>query len=275
MVDESQQSKVARLFDSLAEEYDSVGVEFFGPIAAGLVDAVAPQPGERVLDVGCGRGAALLRAARRVAPDGRAVGIDVSPRMVELATAAAREEHLDVDVSVGDAMAPAMSASSFDVVVSSLVLFFLPDPVVALRAWRAMLVTGGRVAVSTFGEYDGQWRSKVDEALARHARLDVGDARTTGTRGPFASDQGMEALLVDAGFREPHTVHASVTPRFDDPEHWFRWSMSVGQRQFWLSIPAADFVTVKADVLAAVARCRTDDGRIGFDQDVRYSLAIR
>jgi ubiquinone/menaquinone biosynthesis C-methylase UbiE len=271
--DDSQVSNVARLFDSLADEYDAVGVDFFGPIAAGLVDAVAPRPGERVLDIGCGRGAALVPLARRVAPNGRAVGIDVSSRMVELAMVATGEAGVAAEVSVGDAMAPAFSGASFDAVVSSLVLFFLPDPAVALSAWRSLLVPGGRVGVSTFGPYDGQWRSNVDEALGRHAPPGVADARTTGARGPFASDEAMEALLVGAGFGAPHTLHATVSPRFDDPEHWFRWSMSVGQRQFWMSVPPSELATVKADVLAAVAQCRAADGRIGFDQDVRYTLA--
>jgi ubiquinone/menaquinone biosynthesis C-methylase UbiE len=273
MADDSQVSKVARLFDSLADVYDAVGVDFFGPIAAGLIDAVGPCPGERALDVGCGRGAALVPLARRVAPGGRAVGIDVAPRMVELAVVTARDSGVEVDARVGDAMAPAFPSASFDVIVSSLVLFFLPDPAAALAAWHPLLADGGRIGVSTFGPYDGQWRSNVDEALARHARDDMRDARTTGARGPFASDEGMEALLADTGFRDPRTVHATVSPRFADPEHWFRWSMSVGQRQFWLSIPEPEFDTVKADVLAAVDRCRMPDGRIGFDQDVRYTLA--
>jgi ubiquinone/menaquinone biosynthesis C-methylase UbiE len=272
--DDSQVSNIARLFDALADEYDAVGVDFFGPIAAGLVDAVGPRPGECVLDIGCGRGAALVPMARRVAPNGRALGVDVSPRMVELAQAATRDAGVAADVAVGDAMAPALPTSSFDAVVSSLVLFFLPDPAVALTAWRSLLVPHGRIGVSTFGPYDGQWRDNVDEALGRHAPPGAADARTTGARGPFASDDGMEALLVGAGFRAPRTLHAAVSPRFDDPEHWFRWSMSVGQRQFWMSVPPSEFAAVKADVLAAVAQCRTADGRIGFDQDVRYTLAI-
>jgi hypothetical protein len=49
--------------------------------------------------------------------------------------------------------------------------------------------------------------------------------------------------------------------------------MSVGQRQFWEAVPVDDLASVKADVFAAVDRCRDDQGRIGFDQAVRYTLA--
>lgn len=269
------QARVAALFDRVAAEYDTLGVEFFQPIAAGLVDELAPAPGERVLDIGCGRGAALLPIAERVGSSGRAVGVDLSPRMVEAVTAAAARAGLPVDVRVGDAMAPELPAGSFDVVASSLVLFFLPDPLAALCTWRALLVAGGRLGVSTFGPYSDQWREEVDAALRRFTPPEVVDARTTGERGPFGSDEDMEQLVRDAGFVEVRTVTSTVSPRFDDADHWHRWSMSVGQRQFWEAIPAEHLEDVKAGVFEAVERCRDDTGRIGFDQIVRYTLARR
>jgi ubiquinone/menaquinone biosynthesis C-methylase UbiE len=64
-------SQMAALFDRLAESYDAVGVEFFKPIAAGLVAQLAPKEGERVVDVGCGRGAVLIPMARAIAPPGQ------------------------------------------------------------------------------------------------------------------------------------------------------------------------------------------------------------
>jgi hypothetical protein len=51
--------------------------------------------------------------------------------------------------------------------------------------------------------------------------------------------------------------------------------MSVAQRQFWESVPADQRPTVEAAVFAAVDSCRTDDGRVGFDQQVRSTLGRR
>ena len=137
----------ARLFDEIAT---SLGrrcwYHFFGPIAAGLVDALAPEPGEWVADLGCGKGAFLLPAARAVGVRGRAVGVDVSPAMVAAAERAATSKGLDhVAVSMDDAQSPALPLGAFDVVGASLVLFFLPDPEVALEAWRAVMAPGGRL----------------------------------------------------------------------------------------------------------------------------------
>ena len=267
---------MAALFDSVADTYDAVGVEMFGPVAAGLAEALAVQPGERALDIGCGRGAVLVRLASAVGDGGSVVGIDLSPRMVDATAADVAEAGLSwIEVRVGDAMAPEVPASSVDVVTSSLVLFFLPDPLAALRSWREVLVDGGRVGVSTFGPYDEQWRDNVDAALASFRPPEQRDARTTGTAGPFASDEGMEQLLVEAGFRDVRTVNTTISPRFDDAAHWKRWSMSVGQRQMWDAMPAELVPEVEAATFAAVERCRKDDGRFGFDQEIRLTLGAR
>ena len=271
---------IAALFDAVADEYDALGVDFFGPIAEALVASLAPQPGERMLDVGCGRGAALLRLAEAVGADGQVQGLDASPRMVELAQQAAAAQGLDVDVQVGDAMAPPFEPASFEVVASSLVLFFLPDPAAALMAWRELLVDGGRVGVTTFGPYTPAWREQVDLVLVRHAEGEEDedtskDARSSGAQGPFASDEGMEQLLAAAGFRDVHTTTTTVSPRFDDPDHWHRWSMSVGQRRYWQQLTPEQHDVVKEELQAVVDGIRAADGRIGFDQTVRCTLGVR
>lgn len=181
----------------------------------------------------------------------------------------------DVDLRVGDAMAPDLPKRSFDVAVSSLVLFFLPDPVAALRRWRELLVDRGRIGIATFGPYSDQWRTGVDAVLAAWAPPDLLDARTNGAAGPFESDEAMENLLSAAGYREIRTTTATVSPQFDDPEHWYRWSMSVDQRRFWNSIPDQDLKRVRQAVLEAVDRCRDAQDRIGFDQQIRYTIGQR
>ena len=270
-----QMQRVTKLFDELADSYDAVSVEFFQPIGAGLVAALSPEPGQRALDVGCGRGAVLYPLLAAVGPTGSVTGIDLSPRMVEMTALDAARSGVEVELLVGDAMAPDLPPGTYDLVASSLVLFFLPDPLSALRAWRELLSDGGRVGVSTFGTYDDRWADTVDAVLQARAPKGVQDARTTGRKGPFASDASMAELLGEAGFLDIQTVKTVVHPRFDDCEHWYEWSMSVGQRQFWQSIPADQLDDVKRDVFAAVEGCRDEHGRIGFDQNIRYTLGRR
>lgn len=270
-----QQDRVARIFDEVADTYDAVGVEFFQPIASGLVAALDPQPGERAVDMGCGRGAVLVRLIEAVGPSGQVTGLDLSPRMVEATATDLARAGLNVEVRVGDVMSPNLPPGDYDVVASSLVLFFLPDPPAALRGWRELLVDGGRIGVSTFGSVDERWAETVDTTLQAFVPKEIAAARPARRQGPFGSDQAMERLLTEAGYRKVRTLGGVVAPRFDDGEQWYRWSMSAGQREFWNSVPQEQVEEVKAAAFAAVAKCRREDGRIGFDQQVRYTLGVR
>jgi ubiquinone/menaquinone biosynthesis C-methylase UbiE len=264
---------IAAVFDAAAESYESVGVEFFTPIAERLVDELAPRPGERCLDIGCGRGHALFELARRVGTAGRAVGIDLAPRMVAATTADALAAALDVEVSVDDAQDPKVEGG-FDVVAASLVLFFLPDPVAALGAWRALLVDGGRVGVSTFGAYTTPAWQHVENVFAPYL-IDPSDEPTSDEPDPFGSDEGVENLLLEAGFSEVRTSTTTVSVRFDDQDHWYRWTLSHGQRGRWQVVPPEQHATVVAAAFEHLDSCRDQEGRIGFDQIVRFTLGRR
>ncbi len=267
-----QRAQVAATFDLVASTYDAVGVDFFQPIAAGLVDALAPEPGEVAIDIGCGRGAVTHPVASAVGPTGRVTAIDLSPRMVQSTAQDVAAAGLAgfVDVRIGDAQHPDLPAGSADLVASSLVLFFLPDPAAAVRAWRDLLRDGGRLGVSTFGATNEEWRA-VDDVLRPFMPTAAADPRTR-EGGPFGSDAAMEALLVGAGYVEVRTVTRTVPVRFVDADQWYAWSMSVGQRRMWDAVPPDEFDAVRARAVVQVERCRDAQGRIGFDQGVRYTL---
>jgi ubiquinone/menaquinone biosynthesis C-methylase UbiE len=266
----------AALFDAVAAEYDAVGVDFFGPIALGLVEGLAPGPGERVADLGCGKGAFLLPAARAVGPQGRAVGVDASPAMVAAtADAAASQGLAHVEVAVGDAQSPDLPSDSFDVLGASLVLFFLPDPQAALVSWRSALTPGGRLGVTTFGPQGQAWRS-VDEAFTPFLPPAMLDARTSGARGPFASDSGMEALVAAAGFTEVRTVVADAQVRLADADQWEAFSMSHGQRAMWQAVPQAQRPAVRAEAERRLhAGAAHPAGGFVLEQQVRYTYGVR
>lgn len=267
--------RLASLFDALAETYDTTGVEFFTPIAAGLVSLLEPRPGERVADIGCGRGAFLLPAAHAVGPSGRVDGIDLSPGMAAFAATAASAAGLDhVEVAVGDAQAPALPEASYDVLGSSLVLFFLPDPAAALAAWHGLLAEGGRLGVSTFGPYDDVWRA-IDELFTPYLPPQMLDARASGRSGPFASDAGMEALVGGAGFGEVRTVSYDLEVRFAGAEQWHAFSWSTGQRAAWESAPEGARADIRAAATELLEQARAEDGACVLRQQIRYTLGVR
>ena len=266
---------VAAIFDRVADTYDNVGVPWFTPIAARLVAGLAPRPGEHALDIGFGRGAALFPLAAAVGPAGSVNGIDLSARMVDATTADIDQRGIaNVDLQVMDASAPRFPHAGFDIVASSLVIFFLPDPAAALDNWRELLVPGGRLGLSTFGAPSAVWQA-VDAVFRPYLPPAMLDARTTGATGPFESDAGVESLVREAGFVNVRTESFDLGVVLTDVEHWSRWSHSHGQRAMWDAVPEADHGVVLAEVAGLLDGACNPDGTFGLSQRVRLTYAER
>ena len=270
-----QVRRVVATFDAVADSYDQGGVAFFGPIADLLVRSVAPRPGDHVLDIGCGRGAVTVRAGAAVRPGGRVTGIDLSTGMLRALGADLQAGGFgDVELLERDASDPGLPAGGFDVVTASFVLFFLPDPQAALRAWCDLLRPGGRLGFTTFGTRDGVWQ-QVDAVFERYVPPDLLDARTTGRRGPFASTASTTDLATAAGLAGARTEESRVEVRYDSLEAWHAWSWTVGLRGLWLAVPDAERPAVKDAVFEVLADARTEDGTVVLEQTVRVTTAHR
>ena len=273
MTDEAV-ARIRSLFDELSGVYDPVEVPFFGPIAAGLVQLLAPVPGERALDLGCGTGAATLPLARAVGPTGRVTAVDVADGMIAQLDRVLQLHQLGrVSTRRADAGDPDPDWGSFDIVAASLVLFFLPDPQRALQRWAARLAAGGRLGISTFGDQDPVWKA-VDALFAPYLPAQLLDARASGGRGPFADDAGVENLFRTAGLTAVRTVTSPVTVAFDDVDGWRTWSMTTGQRQLWARVPPDRRESFLGQAAELLATARGGSGRIELTQQVRYTLGV-
>ncbi|MGO8871765.1 MAG: class I SAM-dependent methyltransferase, partial [Acidimicrobiales bacterium] len=116
-----------------------------GAVTPFLLDAVGARPGQRVCDVGCGGGGLTIELARAVAPGGRAVGMDLSAPLLELARRRAKEAGADVEFVRRDVQTASPGGESFDVAVSQFGVMFFDEPLAAFGAIRASLVPGGRL----------------------------------------------------------------------------------------------------------------------------------
>jgi ubiquinone/menaquinone biosynthesis C-methylase UbiE len=112
-----------------------------------LVDALAPQPGDRWLDVGCGAGNLAELAAGAGA---KVIGIDLSPRLIDVARARAEAGGYEIDYRVGDAESLAVEDASFDKVTSSVGMIFAPDHDAVARELARVVTPGGRLAFSAW-----------------------------------------------------------------------------------------------------------------------------
>ena len=180
----------------------------------------------------------------------------------------------NVRLAVMDASAPDLPDEAFEMVTASLVLFFLPDPAAALTRWLRLLVPGGRLGVTTFGPADPHWTT-LDDVFRPHLPPQMLDARTSGRRGPFESDSGVEELLHTAGFAGVRTVGFHLPVLFDDVEQWYRWSWSHGQRAMWEAVGEGHHDEVRAEAFSHLERCRRTDGKISLGQQIRVTVANR
>lgn len=108
------------------------------------------QPGEWVLDLGCGRGADVLRAVDLIRPGGKAVGLDLTPAMLEQARVAARQEEKaeECEFIQGDLTRLPFPEATFDCVLSNCVINHVHDKFRAYREIARVLKPGGRMVIS-------------------------------------------------------------------------------------------------------------------------------
>lgn len=129
----------AGAFEDVAESIHDVHVA--------LVEALAPKPAEQWLDVGCGAGHLAELAAGGGA---KVTGIDLSPRLIEVAKARAEAGGYAIEYRVGDAEALDVGDASFDVVSSSFGMIFAPDHDAAARELARVTFPGGRLGFSAW-----------------------------------------------------------------------------------------------------------------------------
>lgn len=129
-------------------------------------EALATQPGDRVLDVGCGPGFYCLEIAEEVGPDGRVVGIDAAEPMLDLART--RCEAFDnVSFKRGDIMSIPVESESFDRAICIQVLEYVESATAALSEIQRTLCPGGRVVIWDIDWGTVVWHSSDDALTAR------------------------------------------------------------------------------------------------------------
>lgn len=170
------------------------------PLGQRALAALAPRPGERIVDIGCGGGETALELADAVTPGGEVVGIDLSAAVLGFARRAA-EGHPRLRFVQGDAQVFPFEPAAFDAAFSRFGVMFFADPIAAFANIRRSLKPGGRLAFLC-------WRALQENPLdilplrAASPHLPPQADPDPDVPGPFAlaDPQRVRSILEAAGF---------------------------------------------------------------------------
>jgi SAM-dependent methyltransferase len=198
-----------------AERFD----DMLGSIGRRLQDALDLEPGERVLDVGCGSGAMSLEAARAVGPDGWVTGLDLSAPMLSVTRRRAEEQHVDIDFLPGDAQTISFE-QPFNVVISRFGVMFFEDLEAAFSNLAQATCPSGRLCFVCWQEmFANKWIAVP--AMAMLAHVGIPELPEPGTPSPFtlADPARTRALLESAGWSDVSVAEHHDQMRIgSDPE---------------------------------------------------------
>lgn len=155
------------------------------------------QPGETVLDVGCGTGTLAIEVQSRVGVTGRVFGVDPSTEQIARAHSKAARRNLPIDFQIGVIEQIPFPDQTFDVVLSTIMMHHLPDGLKrqGLAEIARALKPGGRLVIADF--------KRPQERQGRAARFHAGGS----------SMQDLAALVKEAGFSQVEMEEMQI-PRF-------------------------------------------------------------
>lgn len=162
---------VAEAFGYSAEELTSIPAEANMGLSCGNPTATANiRPGEVVVDLGSGGGLDVFLAARMVGPTGRAIGIDMTPSMIERAREnAAKGGYTNVEFYQSTIDRIPLPDASVDCVISNCVINLAPDKQAVFQEIARVLKPGGRLAIS-----DIALKEELPESVAKSMAAYVG-----------------------------------------------------------------------------------------------------
>jgi SAM-dependent methyltransferase len=247
------------------------------PVSRWLVDAVDPQPGQRILDLAAGPGETGFIAAGSLGEEGRLLCTDQAPEMIEVAQRRANELGLtNVDFAVIDAQELELEPASFDGALCRWGYMLMANPGEAMRRTRLALRDGGRLALATWDRPDRNlWLAAPVMALVAQGAMPPPNPADPS---PFALHDraDLEDRLRAAGFGSIRSEGLELPQRYPSfDEYWAETlDMAAPVVAALEGLTADEAEVVRAAARDTLAQFTGPDGRIEVPANANVAIAI-
>jgi ubiquinone/menaquinone biosynthesis C-methylase UbiE len=233
------------------------------PVGEWMVQALAPRPGQTLLELAAGTGETGFAAAALVEDQGMLISTDFAPNMVEAARAESQRsglqnvEHRELDAERMD-----LEDDSVDGVLCRWGYMLMSDPAAALRETRRVLRDGGSLALSVWGAPEcNPWASIPGRVVLEHTGAPAPDPSAPGIFA-MADPQRTRSLLSAAGFGVQRMEELDLTWRFEDfDEYWRYLTQLAGPIAIAISaLPDGGQLRLREQIRQAVTAYRSNGG---------------
>jgi SAM-dependent methyltransferase len=267
-------SAVAEDWGELADRID----QQLQPAADWILDAVAPRPGDRALELAGGPGTLSILIAERVAPGGTVLHSDFSEEMVKVAWQRFESEGIgSIESRVMDAEQIDLPDGSVDVVVCRMGYMLMADPAAALRESARVLADGGRLALAVWTDPGSNpWVSLAMRAVAEEL-----NAPPPPPDGPglwaLGDREHVERLLQDAGLNEIRTEILDGSAEYESSAQWVEATKRLAGplRALFANLEEPVRDGIERRMVEAATSYEQSDGRLVMPQQMLVSSAER
>jgi SAM-dependent methyltransferase len=244
--------------------------EFSAPVSHWMIDAIVPQPGQRVLELAAGLGETGMLAAELVAPMGGTIISDQAEAMLEGARARAVAMGLsNIEFQVLNAEWIDLPVASVDAVLCRWGYMLMADPAAALLETRRVLRPGGRVALAVWDAVEhNPWALLPSQELIERGLITGWAGISSGTPGPFAlgDPERVSELLVQAGFAEVDVQALDISQRHDSFDAFWETTLDIARafHDAVLAQPEPEIAEIRASVAARLRPYTAPDGSLAL-----------
>jgi SAM-dependent methyltransferase len=248
-----------------------------GPAGDWIVDALALQPGQSVLELAGGPGTLSMMAARAVGPSGRVLYSDFAEPMVNAARERLTAEGLSwVEFHRIDAEAIDLPEDAVDAVACRMGYMLMAEPAVALRETARVLRPAGKLALAVWGDPGSNpWASVPMREIAAHLSLPAPTADAPGLWS-LSDESRLKGELENAGFGSVEVVALEGSAEFDSADHWIEMTRRLAGplRTLWESLDESTRTAVEQLIREAAGPYEGSDGHLSVPERMLAASAV-